>query len=71
MKNAALYLLIIGLLGFSCFFAYQSGKKQANLEHVVKQKEVIKDEKNCANNLLAKPSLNDDAVVRLLDAGRL
>lgn len=23
------------------------------------------------DNLLAKPSLNDDAVVRLLDAGRL
>ena len=64
-------LIVLTALLASWIFAYWLGTTKAEIKYVTKEKEVIRYEKTCATNLLAKPSLADDDIVRLLDAGKL
>lgn len=64
-------IVLTAALLASWIFAYRLGTTKAEIKYITQEKEVIKYEKTCATALLAKPSLNDDAVVRLLDAGKL
>lgn len=64
-------LLVIVTLLASWLFAYWLGTTKTEIKYITKEKEVIRYEKTCATNLLAQPSLADDAITRLLDAGKL
>lgn len=59
------------LLVVSWFCAYWLGTTKAKIKYITQEKEVIKYEKTCATNLLAQPNLADDAIVQLLDTGKL
>ncbi|MEI3544788.1 MAG: hypothetical protein V8R23_00670 [Alphaproteobacteria bacterium] len=64
-------IVLIAALLASWAFAYWLGTTKAEIKYITKEKEVIKYEKTCATDILAKPNLADDAIVQLLDAGKL
>lgn len=64
-------IVLIAALLASWAFAYWLGTTKAEIKYITKEKEIIKYEKTCAAGLLAKPNLADDAIVQLLDAGKL
>lgn len=64
-------IVLIAALLASWVFAYWLGTMKAEIKYITKEKEVIKYEKTCATDILAKPNLADDAIVQLLDAGKL
>lgn len=64
-------IVLIAALLASWAFAYWLGATKTEIKYITKEKEVIKYEKTCATDILAKPNLADDAIVRLLDAGKL
>lgn len=55
----------------SWFLAYWLGTTKSQIKYVTTEKEVIRYEKKCATDLLARPSLGNDDITRLLDAGKL
>lgn len=64
-------IVLIAALLASWAFAYWLGTTKAEIKYITKEKEVIKYEKTCATDILAKPNLADNAIVQLLDAGKL
>lgn len=64
-------IVLIAALLASWAFAYWLGTTKTEIKYITKEKEVIKYEKTCATDILAKPNLADDAIVQLLDAGKL
>lgn len=64
-------IVLIAALLASWAFAYWLGTTKAEIKYITKEKEVIKYEKTCATDILAKPNLADDVIVQLLDAGKL
>lgn len=64
-------IVLIAALLASWAFAYWLGTTKAEIKYITKEKEVIKYEKTCATDILAKPNLADDDIMQLLDTGKL
>nr|DAI24822.1 MAG TPA: hypothetical protein [Caudoviricetes sp.] len=71
MFKSSVVMLGVAFVAVLCLFSYQLGRSQAEIKYITQEKEVIRYEKKCTTNILVQPNVDDDAITRLFDSGRL